>query len=281
MPVSQTLLFPDPRPLVERLGRDFFRQLTERPGVYLMRDAQENVLYVGKARNLRQRLRSYRVANPDRLARRHLRLLRAVARIELLECPDETAALAKEAELLLALKPKFNRAGVWPATPRFLTWHAHGQTLELAITETTAPDHPVFGPFGSSVIHLRAALVRLLWYAFHPATGSATLPAGWLRGRLEATAAIPTAPLNASAVETILTKLFAGDTNGFVAWLAEQTQSLAQPHDLALREADLETVARFMASQTRPTRTFVVSNQRDQKTLPDLLPFSAAPAAPL
>src|ERR1700679_2820407 len=113
MSAKQTLLFLDPRPLVERLGRDFFRQLPERPGVYLMRDAQDAVLYVGKAKNLRKRLGSYRVANPDRLARRHLRLLRAVERIELQECPDETSALAREAKLLRALKPKFNRAGTW------------------------------------------------------------------------------------------------------------------------------------------------------------------------
>ena len=48
-----------------------------------------------KARNLRKRSSSYRVANPDRLARRHLRLLRAVARVELQECADEASALAK------------------------------------------------------------------------------------------------------------------------------------------------------------------------------------------
>ena len=36
MPAYQALLFPDPRPLVERLGRDFFRRLPEDPGVYLM-----------------------------------------------------------------------------------------------------------------------------------------------------------------------------------------------------------------------------------------------------
>ena len=64
VPASQTLLFPDPRPLVERLGHDFFRQLTDRPGVYLMQDATGLVLYVGKAKNLRKRLGSYRVANP-------------------------------------------------------------------------------------------------------------------------------------------------------------------------------------------------------------------------
>jgi hypothetical protein len=85
VPASQILLLPDPRPLVERLAQDIFRQLPERPGVYLMRDAVEVVLYVGKAKSLRHRLNSYRVANPDRMGRRHLRLLRQVARIELLE----------------------------------------------------------------------------------------------------------------------------------------------------------------------------------------------------
>ena len=82
VPASQTLLIPDPRPLVERLGEEFFRQLPARPGVYLMQDATGLVLYVGKAKDLRQRLGHYRVANPDRMGRRHLRLLRQVVRIE-------------------------------------------------------------------------------------------------------------------------------------------------------------------------------------------------------
>ena len=176
VPASQTLLFPDPRPLVERLGPEFFRQVTDRPGVYLMQDATGLVLYVGKAKNLRRRLGHYRVANPDRMGRRHLRLLRQVARIELQECADELAALAREAELLRALKPKFNRAGVWPATPRFLIWPWAGTTLELAIAETPAIGWLVFGPFGSGVVFLRAALVRLLWYAMNPSSGSTAMP---------------------------------------------------------------------------------------------------------
>src|ERR1019366_5920333 len=130
-----------------------------------MRDAQDNILYVGKAKNLKKRLNSYRVANPDRMARRHLRLLRAVARIELQECADEAAALAKEAELLLAIKPKFNRAGTWPATPRFLAWRCAETKLALAIAEIPTAGWQAFGPFGSGIVHLRAALLRLLWLA--------------------------------------------------------------------------------------------------------------------
>jgi excinuclease ABC subunit C len=70
MGVGQLWLFEPPKPLVERFGKEFFRGLPERPGVYLMCGASEGVLYVGKARNLRKRLSAYRVANPERMKRR-------------------------------------------------------------------------------------------------------------------------------------------------------------------------------------------------------------------
>ena len=54
--------------------RNVVKTLPARPGVYRMQDARGDVLYVGKAKSLRKRLASYRVANPDRLRRRHLRL---------------------------------------------------------------------------------------------------------------------------------------------------------------------------------------------------------------
>src|SRR6266550_1436992 len=132
----QQLLFPDPQPLVERLGRDFFRQAPACPGVYVMRDASDAILYVGKAKNLRQRLSSYRVANPDRMPRRHLRLVRQVARIELQEFPDESTALARESELLRTVRPRFNRAGTWPAPRRFFAWRSVEQQIKLAVAET-------------------------------------------------------------------------------------------------------------------------------------------------
>ena len=115
MATGQLWLFPPPKPLVERLGEDFFRQLPPRPGVYLMCGAEAGVLYVSRAKNLRRRLSSYRVANPERLSRRIVRLLHRVTRIEFDECADEAAARAREEILICVLAPQFNRAGkVWP-----------------------------------------------------------------------------------------------------------------------------------------------------------------------
>src|SRR5208282_6301499 len=120
MAAGQQWLFAPAQPLVERLGTQFFRQVPAQPAVYIMRDAGGAVVYVGKAKNLRQRLRSYRVANAERVPRRHLRLMREAARIDFDLCRNEAAALVREAKLLRELRPKFNRAGVWPGKAQFL-----------------------------------------------------------------------------------------------------------------------------------------------------------------
>ena len=111
MAAGQLWLFDPPKPLVERLGEEFFAALPTGPGVYLMCGAQEGVLYVGKARNLRKRLSSYRVANPERMPRRTIRLLHQVRRIEWDECASEQLASEREEMLICVLAPKFNSAG--------------------------------------------------------------------------------------------------------------------------------------------------------------------------
>ena len=166
--MAQALLFPDPRPLDQRLGAAFFRDAPRKPGVYLMKDAADNVLYVGKARDLKQRLNNYRVANPDRMPRRHLRMVREVATIEFQFCPNESAALRHESKLLRSLKPRFNRAGVWPGKPRFIVWRMNGEELDLGITEIPETHWRRFGPLNGSARELHHALVRLLWLATNP-----------------------------------------------------------------------------------------------------------------
>jgi hypothetical protein len=114
MAAGQLWLFDPPKPVVARFGDVFFSALPTGPGVYLMCGQTEGVLYVGKARNLRKRLGSYRVANPERLPRRTIRMLHQVRRIEWDECPSEEAASHREELLICVLAPKFNSAGkVW------------------------------------------------------------------------------------------------------------------------------------------------------------------------
>ncbi len=246
--MAQILLFPDPRPLVEQLGTGFFHHAPQGPGVYLMRDKTDTVLYVGKAKNLRRRLANYRVANPDRLGRRHLRLLRAVRRIELEECSDEEAALARESELLRGLRPRFNRAGTWPGMPRFLGWRVAKGGLALAVTGERRFEWHTHGPYGASVIPLRAALVRLIWCALEPERRLWGIPEGWFSGRHGETAIVPRREASEEQLEEagrLLGELFAGNSAAFALWIRDRTATQAHPFEVAVREMDLETVTAF------------------------------------
>lgn len=247
MLMPQLLLFPDPRPLVERLGKEFFQQAPPGPGVYLMRDSADLVLYVGKAKNLRRRLGSYRVANPDRMPRRHLRLLRAVSRIQLEECCDEAAAVAREAGLLRALRPPFNRAGTWPGQPRFLAWRLSRAGLELAVVPSPAEGWKSCGPLGAGVFQVRAALVRLFWRALQPDRGLLGMPEGWFGSRQPQVAIMPRGAVENAQFEIAsarLTDLCAGRVEPFRDWLAAQ-EAPNGAFEAAVFNADLETISQF------------------------------------
>ena len=250
MSAAQQLLFPDPQPLVERLGCEFFRQLPECPGVYLMRDACGTILYVGKAKNLRKRLNSYRVANPDRMPRRHLRLLRTVARIELEECPDESTALARESELLRAVRPRFNRAGTWPASPRFFAWRCVEQQLQLAVAEKPDANWRLHGPLGGTAFVLRAVLARLLWLAVHPRLSFSALPVGWFHGKLDPEIAIHCGP-TIEPMAIYLERLLCGQTAEFCDWIRTQLPADLHPFEKAAVEADLEMITDGIALLSR------------------------------
>ena len=252
--VSQMLLFPDPRPLVERLGQTFFRQAPECPGVYLMRDAVDTVLYVGKAKNLRKRLGSYRVANPERMPRRHLRMLRAVQRIELQRCPDERSALARESELLRTLRPRFNRAGTWPAAPRCLAWRTTAEGLDLAVVQAVEVNWQSCRSLGYSAVGLRIALVRLLWCALHPERGLAGMPQGWFEGRYSQVTRIPVCEKSSVAfhdASEMLSRLFTGRAVEFKEWISERTGKQIYPFEISVRQNDLETVEEFVAIRVK------------------------------
>jgi excinuclease ABC subunit C len=77
------------------------------PGVYLYKDGDGTVIYVGKAKNLRSRVRSY--FNGDRLADTKTGTLISVARdLEFIQVDNNKEALALENNLIKKWKPRFN-----------------------------------------------------------------------------------------------------------------------------------------------------------------------------
>ena len=247
MAAGQQWLFAPAKPLVERLGRKFFRKVPARPGVYFMRDATGDVLYVGKAKNLRQRLRSYRVANPERMPRRHLRMVREVARIDFDLCPSESAALAREATLLRRLKPKFNRAGVWPGKPHFLTWRMADEAVEFSLHETPPVGWERFGSLGGYGPHLHGTLVRLLWLALHPQAGFSRLPHGWAHNRFTLPVTLACGA-RAGEIRRALDSLFWGQAEAFPAWVTTCIRADLPTFERAAILADLEQIEDFVAS---------------------------------
>ena len=87
--------------------REKAAQLPESPGVYLFKDAGEKILYVGKARNLRSRVRSYFLESRWMDAKTGS-LAREIADLETIVVGNEREALALEHNLIKQYRPKFN-----------------------------------------------------------------------------------------------------------------------------------------------------------------------------
>src|SRR4051812_16166384 len=77
------------------------------PGVYRMLSANADVLYVGKAKNVKKRLSSYARVNAP-LPARILRMIAATVAVEIVSTNTETEALLLEANLIKQLRPRFN-----------------------------------------------------------------------------------------------------------------------------------------------------------------------------
>ena len=101
--ISQTTpLIKDRDRLENRL-----KEIPAEPGVYVMRDRSETILYIGKSKKLRSRVRSY-FRDSQNLSHRITNMVRQVWEIEFIVTDSEAEALALEANLIKQHQPYFN-----------------------------------------------------------------------------------------------------------------------------------------------------------------------------
>lgn len=124
------------------------------PGVYLMKDAEGRVLYVGKAKDLRSRVMSYFQPSADLLNTRGpdiCRMVEKVSDIDYIECESEVDALLKEARLIKDVQPPHNVLMKDDKTFPYIEITIRDDFPGVYVTRTPRPKgSKLYGPFLSA-----------------------------------------------------------------------------------------------------------------------------------
>jgi excinuclease ABC subunit C len=148
---------------VRRL-REHIAHFPKTPGVYLMKDREGVVLYVGKARDLRARVSSYFQASADLLNTRGPEIVHMAARVEdidFLDCETEVDALLTESRLIKDIQPPCNERLKDDKTFPYLEITTGDDFPGVCVTRQPRPKgSKLYGPFVSAG-PLREALTAL------------------------------------------------------------------------------------------------------------------------
>lgn len=90
--------------------KGYLKTAPSKPGVYRMLDEKEDVLYVGKAKNIKKRIASY--THPVRLNNRLVKMVSKTCTMIFVTTHTEAEALLLEASLIKRFKPQIGRAHV-------------------------------------------------------------------------------------------------------------------------------------------------------------------------
>lgn len=267
MPERQLRLFEQhPKPLLERLGKEFFKQIPRTPGVYLMHGENGKVLYVGQSKNLRSRLNSYKNAHPDHISRKIIRLVHQVRKIGWEECGTPEKARLRENELLRTLRPKFNQANTFPKAHCFIGLKIFSASLAFSLTREEVCSPEYFGAFKGGAVYGYQALLRLLWMALHAPETMADFPRPLLLARAPRSFDLPL-PCGfgqTSELGQYLFDYFCGVSCELRAWIEARLKENASVFHQQMQTADLETIQRFFDYGPRRNRALKEHHQLPQ-----------------
>jgi excinuclease ABC subunit C len=198
---------PDPDPAADDSDWSFgfrraaakAREFPQKPGVYLMKDSAQRVIYVGKAKNLRARACCYFQKGAE-AERRTAHWVKEIADIDHIECESEVDALLVESRLVKDVQPKYNKELKDDKTFPYLQITTGEDFPRVEITrQPLSSGVKLYGPF-TSVSSLRGAL-QVLQRVFKFRTCGLDIEEGdqrwrWFRPCLLASIDQCTAPCN-------------------------------------------------------------------------------------
>jgi excinuclease ABC subunit C len=158
-----------------KFGAEFLESLPSSPGVYLVYDQKGELIYVGKAKNLRRRLAQYRNTIRRKKHRRMRGIVKESARIEIQRSETDLDACLAEVTLIQKHRPRWNIVGAYSFLYPLIGIREANGNIEFCMTttpETVLEERPGFefhGAFRSRQITGDAffALMRLLRFVGH------------------------------------------------------------------------------------------------------------------
>jgi len=158
-----------------KFGAEFLESLPGSPGVYLIYNQEGELIYVGKAINLKRRLSQYRNILRRKKHRRMRGIVKEAARIEIQRAETHLEACLTETTLIQKHRPRWNIVGAYSFLYPLIGIRAANGNLEFCMTttpEAVLMDYPGFefhGAFRSRRITGDAffALMRLLKFVGH------------------------------------------------------------------------------------------------------------------
>ncbi len=152
------------------------RQMPSKPGVYLMKDAGGSILYVGKAANLRNRVRSY-FSNSGKLEEKMQRMVARVADIDFFITGSEEEALVLELNLIKRHHPRYNVRLKDDKTFPYLKIDLNENWPRVQITRRLENDGSrYFGPFARASSIRRALKAIKNAFPFRPCSRNLSKP---------------------------------------------------------------------------------------------------------
>jgi DNA polymerase-3 subunit epsilon len=131
----------------QRRKRHLAEHLPHAPGVYLFRDLDDRVLYVGTSRDLRSRVRSYFTASETRS--RMGEMVGLATRVEGIECATPLEAEVRELRLIAQHKPRYNRRSRHPEKVHWLKLTNEPWPRLSLVRRVLDDDADYLGPFSS------------------------------------------------------------------------------------------------------------------------------------
>lgn len=216
--------------LEQKLGKNVFEAIPVKPGVYRFYDSRGDLLYVGKAKNLRRRLFSYKNARAGKTSAKTGRLISRIASFVFETTASERDALLLENRLIRTERPPFNHANKQTEAYYRIFFRIEGEQAGFRLAMRHKKDEGEKGWYGffkghEAVRKSFGCFLQLLWMIEHRQGHPHDLPVQLTRNLVPAAFILglgKKSPLKDRHVKDMIRNWLTGKSDKIHSWLANQ-----------------------------------------------------------